>query len=120
MQGLRMKLCIDCSKKHLYYKERCRSCDLKHKKPISCKKSKLVSTPVQLFCIECNEIFESSIKCNFCGYQCREIHKNKRINSNWEKRDLNDRARKDNDKVEYSRVSKKPTAWMKKFKSCRG
>jgi hypothetical protein len=72
-------------------------------------------------CIQCKDCFKTIYKDKkFCGNYCKDINKNIQLNNNW----INSVPRKKdiyaNDRIEYSRVSKKPTGWMKKFNACRG
>lgn len=70
-------------------------------------------------CENCKQDYISEhFKTKYCGSTCREFVKIKKSNDLW----MRDKKyiRPNNQAIEYSRVSKKPIAWMKKFQSCRG
>jgi hypothetical protein len=112
--------CADCKeiiKRKTPQQIRCLSCSLKKGK--SSKEKKQIE--YELECLQCKDIFKTESKLKkFCSVSCRKINFTLKSNDNWVKAMPKEKDIFANGRLEYSRVSKRPTGWMKKFKACRG
>src|ERR1051326_8554994 len=119
-----MYKCPDCGKERNPKAVRCIPCSFSYEKEKQRIKNKEErdrkrKTDLQLICRQCNQIFMTNQpQQKFCRKECSDIHSNLKSNERWIERNLEDRPKPDNDKIEYARVrERKGQGWLKKFNS---